>query len=262
MRENNLGLTKSALKSVDIKKAFRWLIFYDFYLDYQYIYVGDIDILISKENENIVDQHVKHMNYLNTNYSNIFRFREPRTTIKEVLSKLKKWGFRITINNFSNRNQITPRLSGLHFYSTSIYNEEYFSSLKKVINDINITFQGKSKENSIFNYNTDEFVLFKVIYGSNNKISIVNENSSNSPQSIRFRPVHGIHLRNWRDNPDRWRHSILNEISLIHYKSIKKYFDDEIFLNLLNINNTAKKLIINMKHYYESSNHLHESKIK
>jgi hypothetical protein len=87
-------------KSNQELKTLRWIVTQRNFTEYDNIYIGDVDILICKENPSLELQHINHCEEINLPYSNIVR---PYSA---------------------------NRLSGLHF----IKKEEYYKALSSIIN--------------------------------------------------------------------------------------------------------------------------------
>ena len=71
--EKETRLSKSAQSVQQIQRCQRWLFYDPEFLNYEAIYVGDIDLLILKETKPLFEQHKKHCQSLGTPYSNIRR---------------------------------------------------------------------------------------------------------------------------------------------------------------------------------------------
>jgi hypothetical protein len=81
-------------------KSLRWLIPKEHFSDYEYVYIGDIDMLICKEPFGLLEQHKKHCFDNQLPYSNCVR---PNT----------------------------KRLTGLHFFETKAYYEKMSKVIEK-----------------------------------------------------------------------------------------------------------------------------------
>lgn len=79
-------------------KTLRWLIGSHHFKEYNYIYIGDVDIIICKEEASLLNQHLNHCKKLNSPYSNSVR-------------------------------PDSKRLSGLHF----IKKNEYYAKMDSII---------------------------------------------------------------------------------------------------------------------------------
>lgn len=61
-------------------KSFRWLIPQDYFSKYKYAYIGDVDMLICREDPPLKEQHIKQMNRTGLTYSNCVRSETKRLT--------------------------------------------------------------------------------------------------------------------------------------------------------------------------------------
>jgi len=104
-------------------KTLRWLLEVDFFDAYDYIYVGDIDIIICRENESLLDQHLKHCANINLPYSNSVR---PNS----------------------------KRLSGLHFMKKN----EYYEKMNGVMRKYRLLLK-----NGALRYAKNEETLYKMV---------------------------------------------------------------------------------------------------
>ena len=104
-------------------KTLRWLIAGDNYMDYENIYIGDIDILLCREGVSLERQHIEHCNSTSLPYSNSVR-------------------------------PGTYRMSGLHF----IMREEYYKYTDQTIG----IYKDLLKSGALKNCKNEE-VLYKII---------------------------------------------------------------------------------------------------
>lgn len=86
-------------KGIEKNRCLRWLIPSKEFKNFENVYMGDIDILIIKENPSLLDSHLQHCTKTNLPYSNTIR-------------------------------KSTKRLTGLHFIKT----KEYFNKMNSLIN--------------------------------------------------------------------------------------------------------------------------------
>jgi len=145
----------------DVNAALRFLIFDEVLKSFTYVYTGDIDILIAKEKESLVSQHVEHSNFIGLPYSNVIRYH-------------------------------SKRLTGLHFVKTSEYYDRVLPYLKK--------YQGVVRT-SEFKNEEILYALCKDAGMLPDKEAIPNlsvDESSYNTQTYWFRPHHGLHLRAFR----------------------------------------------------------------
>lgn len=104
-------------------KTLRWLLEAKFFDAYDYMYIGDIDIIICKEKESLLDQHLKHCIDINLPYSNSVR---PNS----------------------------ERLSGLHF----VKKNEYYEKVNDVMQKYRILLK-----NSVLRDAKNEETLYKIV---------------------------------------------------------------------------------------------------
>lgn len=104
---------KNAPTSNQELKSIRWLIPKEIFKDFEYVYIGDVDMLICKEIPTLLEQHTTHIEKNNIPYSNCIR---PKTT----------------------------RLTGLHFFKVKEYYQQMGDIIKqqtKKINNKNFKFK-------------------------------------------------------------------------------------------------------------------------
>ena len=83
-----VGLTDNALRYRHISACIRWLMYEPIFDEYEALYIGDVDIIIAKEEEALYDQHIRHSKYLGLPYSNIIRIkRVPHSLRPYTLAK-------------------------------------------------------------------------------------------------------------------------------------------------------------------------------
>lgn len=68
-------------------KTLRWITTSDNFKGYDYIYVGDIDIMICREKESLLDQHLKHCKEIGLPYSNSVRPKSHRLSGLHFIKK-------------------------------------------------------------------------------------------------------------------------------------------------------------------------------
>lgn len=183
------------------KKIARWLIPKKHFGTFDYVFLGDIDFLILKEDEPIIDFHLKRMAEYNLPFSNIVR------PLKE---------------------NETPRLSGLHFIKV----DEYYKILNNTILDLNFKdgFISLLKKRDFFNnIDRDEKFLYCIV---NQKFQL---DLKLIVKEERFRPWHGIHLGAARGlELSRIKFDIGSSIVFENAKNqINSFIDDAIFRTIL-----------------------------
>ena len=178
-------------------KTFRWLIPAKYFLPYQYVYIGDVDMMICKEDPSLMDQHIDHLQQNNLPYSNCVR---PNT----------------------------KRLSGLHFFNV----EEYYKKMNPIIE--NYTLKLKRRNIGLHNGKVrNEEILYKMIKES--EIGLpkdelrIDHNGSG--------PHHGLHLGLWRRSASlshAQTKQILQDSYKQHFEYFKKINEDSLFLYIKN----------------------------
>lgn len=253
------NLNKKALKNSYIQKSLRWFLFDEELLKYKYLYIGDVDVIFCNEKNEFCDQHVKHINFLGTPYSNISRKNNIKaiTSPKEILKGIIKNGFKDTYKAFKKGPYLNKKLSGLHFIEVKPYYKAIEAIQEEVISELNRIFLGNHPNQAIY-YLTDEVVLKYLVEKAGLKIPkvckelkdmVLNEN----PNSYEFRPHHGLHLGVWRNkrNAKNSESYISKSLYINYYKQYENYKKDPIFINLLgSLSPTVFKIVKSMEDYY------------
>ena len=180
------------MKGGGIKTLIRYLIDKKYFKEFEYVYVGDIDILFLPEVESILDFHIKQLNILKLPFSNKVRINKD--------------------------GELTKRLTGLHFFKT----KEYFEKINPIISRIkkDTTYRDKYLEG----IDRDESFLYKL-----NKEAF---DFDPKLVSRAQRPWHGLHLGITRGNKDLDIKTIEenSSLSLDQVKNyLKEYIKDPIF---------------------------------
>lgn len=88
--------SKPSIKMVGgIETTFRFLLPYEEFKDFKYVYIGDVDFLIIRENPSLLDGHKTHLNKIDVPYSNALRANSTRLTglhfikVKEYYQKME-----------------------------------------------------------------------------------------------------------------------------------------------------------------------------
>lgn len=182
-----------------IQKSYRWLINDSEFQNYMAVYVGDIDILICKEEKPLYEQHVEHCNYLNLPFSNIVRSVSGKKTydFRFLLSLLYRYGISETIAYYIKKNQNTFRLSGLHFVLVKPYYEVISKIQNEYWHELKLLANRKSKKYRLSTFN-NEAMLYDMLSDAGYKMPASSSgepyNIETNPHKIAFRPHHGLHL--------------------------------------------------------------------
>lgn len=180
------------MKGGGIKTIIRYLIGEEYFKEFEYVYVGDIDILFLSETINLLEFHKKQMRTLNLPFSNKVRL--------------------------DNADRLTKRLTGLHFFQTEAYFEKITPIISRIRSD------STYRTNYLKGLRRDEEFLYKMNLEafSFDPVSV----------SKAERPWHGLHLGITRGNKDLDIGTIEENSSLnideIKYQ-LRKYLNDPIF---------------------------------
>lgn len=238
------------------KQALRWLFYDERFEKYESLYIGDIDILILKEEDDIYTQHMKHCKVLDLPYSNYRRAiaKKESFSIKEIVYYTLTLNKKMITRKLNKNVILENRLSGLHFIKTS----EYYRKVKPFFNSYLNILTGKEIRNDLFN---DEAILFDLIEKSGVGLPPVSPNSpdldNKNAENIAFRPHHGIHLGIFKNKKTQ-----MNQRQVLQSYVYKNYYsqyselknNDSIFIELLNYTSPfTKRIFDNMENYYFES---------
>jgi hypothetical protein len=112
-------------------KALRWLLPRKFFINYKYVYIGDVDVLILKENQLLFDFHKNQMDKFNLPFSNKVRLLPDGQTSK--------------------------RLTGLHFFEVDPYYDKVETLSNNLLND------KKSAYDFLSRFKRDEHALYHIV---------------------------------------------------------------------------------------------------
>lgn len=194
--ENYLSFKVDSLTSRVSSMSKRWLLYSEEFENYDYIYIGDIDIFINYENPSLLDQHLIHCETIGLDYSNVVR--------------------RSHYN----------RVSGLHF----VKREPYFFKMLPVIQKYT-----KLMENNELMYDYScEYMLYDMLAEAGLGICPrATGKDFADPGQASFRPDHGVHLAIFRDFYVKKRRIVSAEIKS-QMKVLKETIDDPVFREIEN----------------------------
>ncbi|GGZ81053.1 hypothetical protein [Algibacter mikhailovii] len=115
-------------------KLLRWVLPEEYFRDYKYIYIGDVDILILDENKSLFDFHKQQMKDFNLPFSNKVR-------------PLPGGG-------------LSKRLTGLHFFEVRPYYYKLAALASKILGDVEFS------NNYLTGLERNEHVLYKLVKDS------------------------------------------------------------------------------------------------
>ena len=155
-----LNEIKGNMKGGNLRIA-RFIIPYEEFKDFQYVYVGDIDMLIYKENPSLLESHIEHMKKIGLPFSNGIR-------------------------------KNSTRLTGLHFFETQPYFNKMNNIIERCLSDEEYLY------NLTKDCERDENFLYKIVEIG---IGIGNiKNKITQDGELYYRPHHGVHLGLFRGN--------------------------------------------------------------
>lgn len=176
-------------------KLLRWILPEEYFENYKYVYIGDVDILVLKEKESLFDFHSNQMKNFKTAFSNRVR-------------PLKDGG-------------LSKRLTGLHFIDVKPYYKAISTLAQKLREDTefqNIFLNGLKR---------NEEVLYKIV-----KTAIGFDPNEIVKME---RPLHGFHLGVVRGGKKLTKEDIKNNTSIETnelIKQLKEALKDKKFTSL------------------------------
>jgi len=217
-------------------KSLRWILQDDIYLQYDYVYYVDIDIIYIKEFPPLHEQHIEHMNVLQLPFSNACRLANNRNrTCHTFMRRVKNYGINNAVINFIRGNKTEKQLTGLHFVKTDEYFPAVDAAQKKYKQ---LLLSGKYL--SIFQGFKNEALLYTICRESGFDLSNVATQSNLKGLDFKdytipcFRPHHGIHLGVFRGGGEPIQKDICDSITYKYYvKTFLSYLDDPLFIKVL-----------------------------
>lgn len=245
-------------------QSLRWVLWDKRFLEYDYLYYIDADILYIQETIPLHEQHIRHMRFIQSDsVSNIVR--------QKPLKVKNYYEMYLTLKNGGGWNLlryiITPRIfrmSGLHFVKT----KEYFSRITPaVIGKYRaLIASGKAWNQTIFP--NDEALLYKMMQKNGFDLSVfaIQRTSStmfgfNNPEKREFCPHHGLHMGLFRSLSGKYADWMIEQLNSEDYKYyissyIANYLKDELFKTILQNSGERVKAKFRFMHEYYNLNHL------
>lgn len=240
-------------------KSLRWVLWDESFINYDYIYVIDIDILYIPEPIPLHEQHINHMKFIGSDcISNIKRISKSNyLSLIHLLRIIKNGGPKAFFRYFSSRSE--NKLSGLHFYKVT----EYY---KYINSDVRLIYKKLIYRNQLWKKTTtlnNEALLYTMLKENGVDVTCFanQSNSTNSldfsePRRPEFRPHHGIHLGIFRSDVDSLLPSDKEILESKTYKFYMNYLNNEIKSDLIFIelskyfNETIKTYFNRINDYY------------
>lgn len=248
----------SPLKS----RAFRWVLWDDLFLNFDYMYIVDIDMLYIPEPIPLHIQHIKHMKRTGLPFDNMRRIHKiNKYSLVALLRRIKNVGF-IYFFDYLSLPAVEYRLTGLHFVDI----KKYYAVLNtKVIE--------KYKEDiytgKCFKYimcPDDEILLYSICSQMGfemDKLAIQSDSVTSldfmNTDRDEFRPHHGIHMGIFRNSIEQIQgnsllRSILESEVYKYYISVykEKMLQDSLLMNIIDSSSdNIKDLFVRMNEYYQ-----------
>ena len=150
-------------RHADELKTLRWVLYDDVIKGFDTVYIGDVDIPLSIETPGLIDEHLRHCDFLGLPYSNVWRMTG---------------------------GQKQNRASGLHFIKV----KEYFEVMLPVIEK----YDSLLRNGKLHKVN-NEMTLFRMLTEADIGVgaweSANFDQASSNPEKLCYRPHHGLHLR-------------------------------------------------------------------
>jgi hypothetical protein len=245
----------SPLKS----KMLRWILWDNVFLQFDYLYIVDIDMLYIGEPIPLHIQHLQHIETTELPFDNMRRIYKKPSFAFSVMRRLKYAGLKGFVRFLVNYRHPEYRLSGLHFIDVkkyySVYTEQKRMYWQQQIYSDNYLKHINSPKDEILSYKINKRLGFDV-----DKLAIQsNETASldfNNTQRAEFRPHHGIHLGIFRTENALLSESerkILDSPAYQYYIDIFKenmLYDEKFILLSHTFNANLKTYFERMYQYY------------
>lgn len=250
-------LNNKATKIQQIQRCQRWLFFDEEFLNYEAIYIGDIDLLIFKEDKPLFEQHIEHCNYINRSYSNIARDGNKKNfDLKVIVRNLIKFGLKQTIKYYFTKQKKQIKFTGLHFVKTYDYYSKVNLVVDKFYNELNLLADLKSKRYNLCSFNNEAClrdIILDAGLGDCELSTGKQYNIETNPQSIAFRPHHGIHLGIFRSPKlvEYEKKLITSALYKSYYLQFIKLKNTDVYKNISNkLDDYIVDILIRMEEFY------------
>lgn len=239
-------------------QSFRWVIWSDKFLNFDYLYFIDADIFYIKEPIPLHEQHIRHMQYIGEKgISNIVRVRETYANmIIGLYNNYKYAGIKSIFYYFLHRRIF--RMSGIHFVQVKEYYSKISRELLSKYKDI--IYKGEIYKNTGFA--NDEALLYNMIKESGwdmSRFAFQKSSTSmfgfNNPEKKEFCPHHGIHLGIFRRDIQDIKSFAIKQLESDDYKYYIDQFkqcnmNDELFKMIFQMLSPNIKLYFNRMYQY------------
>lgn len=224
-------------------QCFRWVLWDKSFIDYDYIYIIDIDMFYIKEPIPLHEQHALHMKKTGLPFDNMRRIIDKsklplKKKIIDIGVFVKNAKLRYAWTYFMK--DVSIRLSGLHFIDVdkyySVYTKEKIEHYKKMLYNGSFAKYGYRDEELLY-------YVMKELGFEVDKLAAQDFNEPykhldfNNYDKDLFRPIHGIHMGDYRDKNfslEKYE-SFYKTSTSIYYKNYLKgrLLQDEDFIIFL-----------------------------
>ena len=199
--ENTLG--DREWKKPQWGKAVRWLLWDKRFMDFQGVYIGDIDMLIMPEKLPLLEGHRRHCERLGLPFSNVMRppaMFPVRRDLRSFMVTAQVRGLKEAVRLFMRDKLPARRLTGLHFFIPEQY-EPLFSRHKDKYWDLllrrpHFLWHDRGFSNEAFLYD------FMEEFGCIDKVPaappIGEDEEFSFDEDVLYCPHHGIHVGTFR----------------------------------------------------------------
>ncbi len=194
-------------------KSIRWIIPKNIFKDYDYVYIGDVDILICEESPELAQTHIRHLEKNILPYSNSIRNKQKRFT-------------------------------GLHFFKV----KDYYNDMSDIIKEYTIIL--KNKRVKLSHSYRNEHLLYDIIKKGIGKLP-KKEFRIDVDGSGPHHGLHLGIWRGYKTNiPQKVKNQIIKDNYKNHYNFYCKIKNDELFKKIKAIYPLQE--IKDMENYFKS----------
>lgn len=180
------------IKGGGTKTLFRWLFDYNYFKEFDYVYYGDVDILIFPEKISILELHKNQIKKFKVPFSNMVRKNE--------------------------KGELVTRLTGLHFIETKPYFEKMNPVINQILNNAEYKYRLMNNvirdENLLYNINKEVFDFDDYLLAEFDT------------------PLHGLHMGIARNEKKLNTEFVIegSSVSIEELKiTLKSFYEDPIF---------------------------------
>ena len=197
IKENTFNYGEKKLDPLKAR-SYRWLLWDDSFMNYQYLYIVDIDMFYIREPKPLHIQHSERMASTGLPFDNIQRYSYLHSrSLKSILRRIKYCHFHNLFHFLFGEREMDLRLSGLHFIDIHKF---YTNENIKFICELREKMKGRVFFPDVITPN-DESLLYYIVTKLGYDISKLGEQKDlvsmldfNNNLRKSFRPHHGIHL--------------------------------------------------------------------